>query len=148
MRSFIMIAVALVATLVSSACGGDNPSSPSTSAADIPSLVSTDVTVGTGTQAAAGRIVTVHYTLWLYSATTADHHGTRVESSRDRNQPYTFVLGTGSVIRGWDQGVVGMRVGGMRTLSIPSSLGYGASGNGTVPPNSALVFDIELLGVQ
>jgi FKBP-type peptidyl-prolyl cis-trans isomerase FkpA len=146
MRVLIIFA-AVAATLFISACGSDSPSAPS-GGVDIPALIVTDVTSGTGTEATAGRIVTVHYTVWLYSATTADHRGARQESSRDRNQPYSFVLGTGAVIRGWDQGIVGMKVGGMRTLMIPSSLAYGDRGNGTIPPNAALVFDIELLGVQ
>jgi FKBP-type peptidyl-prolyl cis-trans isomerase FkpA len=145
MRSFTTIIVALVAALASSSCGDDSPSGPS--GVDIPSLVVTDVALGTGTEATPGRIVTVHYTGWLYTA-TGDHRGDQFDSSRTLNQPYGFVLGTGQVIRGWDQGVVGMRVGGRRTLSIPSSLAYGSSGRDRIPPNSALVFDIELLGVQ
>jgi FKBP-type peptidyl-prolyl cis-trans isomerase len=143
----LTIFVAVAATLFASACGSDSPSSPSP-AVDIPSLIVTDVTPGSGTTATAGRVVTVQYTGWLY-VTAGDHRGTKFDSSRDRNQPFSFVLGTGSVIAGWHQGVNGMKVGGTRTLLIPSSLGYGPQGNGSaIPPNAALVFDIELLGVQ
>jgi FKBP-type peptidyl-prolyl cis-trans isomerase FkpA len=145
MRSFIMIAVAVMATLVTSACGNDTPTGPS--GVDIPQLVSTDVTVGAGTQATTGRTVTVNYTGWLYTA-TGDHRGNKFDASSDHGQPFTFVLG-GNVITGWNQGVVGMRVGGKRTLLIPSGLGYGPAGNGSsIPANAALVFDIELLAVQ
>jgi FKBP-type peptidyl-prolyl cis-trans isomerase len=145
MRFVITIVVALTVTLVTSACGNDTPAGPS--GVDIPALISTDVTLGTGTEATAGRTVTVHYTGWLYTS-TGDHRGNQFDSSRDRNQPYTFLLGTGAVIPGWDQGLVGMRVGGRRTLSIPSSLAYRSEGRTGIPPNAALVFDIELLSVQ
>jgi FKBP-type peptidyl-prolyl cis-trans isomerase len=143
MRPFIVIVAALLieGTL---ACG-NSPAGPS--GVDIPSLVVVDRTEGTGTAATAGRTLTVHYTGWLYTA-TGDHRGSKFDSSRDRNQPFTFVLGVRDVIAGWDQGLVGMKVGGMRTLSVPSSLAYADRGNGSIPPNAALVFDIELLGVQ
>ncbi|MGC4085297.1 MAG: FKBP-type peptidyl-prolyl cis-trans isomerase [Vicinamibacterales bacterium] len=107
-----------------------------------------DVVVGTGTQATAGRVITVHYTGWLYSATAAGNKGTKFDSSRDRNQPFQFTLGAGRVIAGWDQGVVGMKVGGQRTLIIPPSLGYGSQGTSGIPGNATLVFDVELLNVQ
>jgi FKBP-type peptidyl-prolyl cis-trans isomerase len=91
----------------------------------------------------------VHYTGWLYAESAPDHHGTKFDSSRDRNEPFSFPLGAGHVIQGWDDGVVGMKVGGRRTLTIPASLGYGARGaGGVIPPNAALVFDVELLGVR
>ncbi len=112
-------------------------------------LVKTDVVLGTGAEAAAGRGVRVHYTGWLYDETAADHKGTKFDSSRDRNEPFDFPLGAGQVIKGWDQGVAGMKVGGQRTLIIPASLGYGAQGaGGVIPPNATLVFDVELLGVN
>jgi FKBP-type peptidyl-prolyl cis-trans isomerase FkpA len=115
---------------------------------DVAALQIIDVTAGTGATATAGRRVTVHYTGWLYDADAVDHHGDKIDSSRDRGAPYAFLLGAGDVIRGWDQGVVGMRVGGRRTLIIPSSLAYGPGGSGSVPGGSALVFDIELLLVE
>lgn len=136
---------ALLLALAAAACGG-NDAAPS--GVDIPALQVLDRTTGAGADATSGRLVTVHYTGWLYSTTAAGNKGAQFDSSRDRNQPFSFTLGTGQVIRGWDQGVLGMRVGGVRTLMIPSSLAYGSSGRANIPPNSALVFDIELLGVQ
>jgi len=109
----------------------------------------TDGKVGTGNEAAAGRQVSVHYTGWLYDAAAPDHKGTKFDSSRDRNEPFDFRLGAGQVIRGWDDGVVGMKVGGQRTLTIPPEFGYGARGaGGVIPGNATLVFDIELLDVR
>ena len=105
-------------------------------------LVIEDLTVGTGDVATAGKQVTVHYTGWLTS-------GTKFDSSKDRNDPFDFPLGGRRVIAGWDEGVQGMRVGGVRKLTIPPSLGYGARGAGSViPPNATLVFEVELLGVD
>lgn len=115
---------------------------------DVPALQIIDVTVGMGTTAVAGKRVTVHYTGWLYSRNTADHKGEKFDSSLDRGVPFAFNLGNDNVIQGWHQGIAGMRVGGKRTLMIPSSLAYGAGGNGPIPPNAAIVFDIELLNVQ
>lgn len=138
-------AIALTSLVASAACG-KNDTQPS--GVDISALQTIDTTVGTGATVAAGRTVTVHYTGWLYSTTAAGNKGSKFDSSVDRNQPYAFTFGVGQVIRGWDQGLVGMRVGGKRTLLIPSSLGYGSTGNQTIPPNQALVFDVELLNVQ
>jgi FKBP-type peptidyl-prolyl cis-trans isomerase FkpA len=102
----------------------------------------TDDTVGTGTEATAGKTVSVHYTGWLLD-------GTKFDSSRDRNQPCSFPLGGGRVIKGWDEGVAGMKVGGKRTLVIPPGLGYGAQGaGGVIPPNATLKFEVELLDVK
>ena len=101
-----------------------------------------DITVGTGAEAVAGKKVTVHYT-----GTLTD--GTKFDSSVDRGTPFTFNLGAGEVIAGWDQGVAGMKVGGKRKLTIPSSLGYGERGaGGVIPPNATLIFDVELLKVE
>ena len=112
-------------------------------------LIKTDNKPGEGALASAGKEVSVHYTGWLYDETTPDHHGTKFDSSRDRGQPFDFPLGAGRVIKGWDQGVEGMKVGGQRTLIIPAHLGYGPVGaRGVIPPNTALVFDVELLGVR
>jgi FKBP-type peptidyl-prolyl cis-trans isomerase len=116
---------------------------------NITSLQVTDVKVGTGAEATSGKTVSVHYTGWLYSESAPDHHGTKFDSSRDRNEPFSFKLGAGQVIQGWDQGVAGMKVGGQRTLVIPPALGYGSRGaGGVIPPNATLVFDVELLNVQ
>jgi FKBP-type peptidyl-prolyl cis-trans isomerase FkpA len=115
----------------------------------ITALQTTEVKTGTGPEATAGKTVNVHYTGWLYNESAADHHGAKFDSSRDRNEPFSFVLGAGQVIRGWDQGVAGMKVGGQRTLVIPAALGYGSRGaGGVIPPNATLVFDVELLGVR
>jgi len=109
----------------------------------------TDTKLGEGAEATAGHEVSVHYTGWLYDETFLNHKGRKFDSSHDRNQPFDFQLGAGRVIRGWDQGVAGMKVGGQRTLVIPAHLGYGPIGAGeAIPPNTALVFDVELLAVR
>jgi FKBP-type peptidyl-prolyl cis-trans isomerase FkpA len=112
-------------------------------------LKTEDTKVGTGAVATAGHTVIVHYTGWLYEEKVANHHGAKFDSSLDRNEPFSFRLGAGQVIKGWDQGVEGMKVGGKRTLTIPSQLGYGERGaGGVIPPNATLVFDVELLDVK
>src|SRR5574343_950482 len=104
-----------------------------------------DTVIGTGAEATRGQDVTVHYTGWLYSNGV---QGAKFDSSKDRNDPFVFILGAGMVIKGWDEGVAGMQVGGKRTLIIPSALGYGARGaGGVIPPNATLKFDVELLAV-
>ncbi len=108
-----------------------------------------DRQVGTGAEAVAGKTVAVHYTGWLYDAAAADHKGAKFDSSLDRKTAFEFPLGGGMVIAGWDQGVVGMKVGGQRTLIIPAEMGYGQRGaGGVIPPNATLVFDVELLAVK
>lgn len=108
-----------------------------------------DVATGQGAVAMAGDEVSVHYTGWLYDQNAADKRGQKFDSSRDRGQPFVFMLGAGRVIRGWDEGVAGMRVGGKRELHIPAALGYGRDGAGDViPPGASLVFEVELLDVR
>lgn len=108
-----------------------------------------DTKVGEGEEAEAGQHVSVHYTGWLHDENAPDNKGTKFDSSRDRNEPFEFPLGAGHVIQGWDIGVQGMKVGGQRTLTIPSQMGYGARGaGGVIPPNATLVFDVELLGIR
>jgi FKBP-type peptidyl-prolyl cis-trans isomerase len=107
-----------------------------------------DTKPGPGAAPKIGQTVKVHYTGWLYSATTPNNKGTKFDSSRDRGAHFSFPLGEGRVIKGWDQGVAGMKVGGQRTLVIPADLGYGTRGAGSaIPPNAALIFDVELFGV-
>jgi FKBP-type peptidyl-prolyl cis-trans isomerase len=127
----------LLTALFALACGGGGTAAPTASG----TLVIEDITVGTGPVAAAGNTVTVNYVGTLLN-------GTKFDSSYDRNQPFTFRLGTGAVIAGWDQGVPGMRVGGKRRLTIPPNLAYGNQANGPIPANSTLRFDIELLAVN
>lgn len=113
------------------------------------SLKMTDHKIGSGAEAVAGKTVAVHYTGWLFDAAAVDTKGKKFDSSRDRGAPFSFGLGAGNVIAGWDQGVVGMKIGGQRTLIIPPELGYGARGaGGVIPPNATLVFDVELLAVD
>ena len=101
-----------------------------------------ELTVGTGLEAKKGQLAVVHYTGWLTD-------GTKFDSSKDRNDPFSFALGGGSVIRGWDEGVVGMKIGGKRKLTIPPHMGYGTRGaGGVIPPNATLVFEVELLDVK
>ncbi len=115
----------------------------------IPELQRIDQRDGSGAVAAAGTDVTVHYTGWLYDEKTANRRGEKFDSSVERNEPFTFLLGAGRVIRGWDEGVAGMRVGGKRVLMIPPELGYGRKGaGGVIPPNGSLVFEVELLDVK
>ena len=130
------------------ALAANNPASvPATAVpvipvAEVTELKMEDIKVGIGAIAETGRSVSVHYTGWLTN-------GTKFDSSKDHGQPFTFHLGGGEVIKGWDQGVAGMKVGGVRKLTIPPNLGYGARGaGGVIPPNATLVFEVELLGVQ
>ena len=140
----------LLTTVLAAACGGgddDNssPTAPSTASAP---FSQTDLRVGTGTEAVVGRTLTVHYSGWLYAPGQADNKGSQFDSSVGR-QPFVFRLGAGSVIQGWDQGLVGMRVGGQRRLVIPPNLAYGSQGRPpAIPSNATLLFDVELLDVQ
>ena len=112
----------------------------------ITELIITDNKVGDGREAEKGLTVTVHYTGWLYEN---GEKTTKFDSSVDRREPFSFVLGVGQVIKGWDNGVSGMQVGGSRTIIIPSDMGYGSRGAGSViPPNSDLIFEVELIEIQ
>jgi FKBP-type peptidyl-prolyl cis-trans isomerase FkpA len=151
-KSKCLSAAMLGLVLSLSACGGGSDKAvtpvPDTSgSAQVTTLQTTDTVLGTGATAAAGQRITVHYTGWLYDVKAADKKGAKFDSSVDRGQVFSFTLGLGSVIKGWDQGVAGMRVGGKRTLIIPSSLGYGANAQGSIPANAALVFDVQLISV-
>jgi FKBP-type peptidyl-prolyl cis-trans isomerase FkpA len=140
-RSFL-----LTVTLVGAAGGAgcnDSPVGPSNSAP----FSQTDLREGTGTEAANGNVVTVHYTGWFYIESQPDQKGPQFDSSAGRD-PFSFVLGFGQVIDGWDRGLAGMKVGGVRRLVIPPSLGYGSVRNGPIPPNATLLFEVELLDVE
>jgi FKBP-type peptidyl-prolyl cis-trans isomerase FkpA len=120
-----------------------------TNTTTVTELQKIDTQVGTGREAEPGFNVTVHYTGWLFDAAAEGHKGKKFDSSLDRNQPFNFFLGGGQVIQGWDEGFAGMKIGGKRTLVIPSEMGYGARGaGGAIPPNAALIFDVELLDVK
>jgi FKBP-type peptidyl-prolyl cis-trans isomerase len=116
---------------------------------NVSELQKIDAVIGDGKEATAGNHVDVHYTGWLFDDKAPDHKGQKFDSSLDRGQLFSFPLGAGHVIKGWDQGVQGMKIGGKRTLIIPSEMGYGARGaGGVIPPNATLVFDVELHGVN
>ena len=118
-------------------------------ATNVTELVKKDIKIGIGEEAVVGKMVEVHYTGWLYDPAAPDKKGAKFDSSRDRGTPFSFLLGAGRVIKGWDRGVAGMKVGGQRTLTIPAEMAYGTRGAGNViPPNAALIFDVELLGLR
>ena len=138
-----MCVVLCLALLPGVGCGKDSPTGPDLG---IPFSI-TDITVGTGTEATTGKTLRVYYTGWLYSTTATDHKG-GVFDANVTGLGYQFTLGVSPVIQGWQQGVVGMKVGGKRRLIIPPALGYGTAGSGSViPPNATLIFEIELLAV-
>ncbi|MCK5813694.1 MAG: FKBP-type peptidyl-prolyl cis-trans isomerase [Cocleimonas sp.] len=157
-KSFINLSLVLSISTFMVACGETTSISkdeatpaPSTSSktSETVTFTKTDVKVGDGAEAKAGQSVSVHYTGWLYEPNSPKSHGKKFDSSRDRNQAFVFPLGAGRVIKGWDQGVVGMKVGGQRTLIIPSDMAYGSRGaGGTIPPNATLIFDVELIEVK
>ena len=144
------LALGLASLLSLSACGGGDSENTTSSWAElsgssaITALKVTDTTVGTGATAGVGSKVSVKYTVWLYDVrVTSNQKGSQIDTGT-----YPFTLGSGAVIAGFDQGVSGMKVGGKRTVVVPASLGYGSAGQGSVPPNAALVFDLELLSAQ
>ena len=138
------LVLSLLVLLMLCACTDPGPP-PGGSVAELQRI---DAVVGTGTEATPGTLVSVHYTGWLYDEKAPQQRGKKFDSSVDRGEPFSFKLGAGQVIRGWDEGVAGMKVGGKRTLLIPTWLGYGSSGaGGVIPPNASLVFEVELLGV-
>jgi FKBP-type peptidyl-prolyl cis-trans isomerase FkpA len=140
-RSFLVCVLA-AACLATASCS-NSPNAPSST---FP-YSQVDLLAGNGTAAASGNTLTVNYTGWLYDPTKPDNKGLQFDTSIGR-QDFVFVLGTQSVIKGWDQGLVGMKVGGIRRLVVPPSLGYGNSRNFSIPPYSTMVFEIELLDVQ
>jgi FKBP-type peptidyl-prolyl cis-trans isomerase len=139
------VLIALMCLMLLAGCSSGTPASAPQGGGNTVTtsdgLQYTDDQVGTGAVAEPGKNVSVHYTGWLMN-------GTKFDSSRDRGQPFSFPLGAGRVIKGWDEGVAGMRVGGKRTLIIPPDLGYGSRATGPIPANSTLKFEVELLDVK
>jgi FKBP-type peptidyl-prolyl cis-trans isomerase FkpA len=129
-------------------CKGPQTPPRASAVSQITELQKTDLVVGAGAAIEPGQTAVVHYTGWLYDNAAPDNKGDKFDSSRDRGQPFRFPVGGGRVIQGWDDGVVGMQVGGQRRLVVPPSLGYGARGGGPIPPNATLVFDVELLAIE
>jgi FKBP-type peptidyl-prolyl cis-trans isomerase len=144
--------LALIVALAAAACGGGddngNPNNPTPPPQGPPTLQIVDVTVGTGAEATGSKLVGVHYVLYLYDPAGPDGRGERLQASRELlGAPYSYRQGTNAVIPGFEQGVTGMRVGGVRRVTVPPSLGYGAGGSGLVPGNAWLVFELELVSV-
>jgi FKBP-type peptidyl-prolyl cis-trans isomerase FkpA len=143
----------LVFVVLAAACSGKSEAPPVAAAPPpanpVTGLQATTLKPGTGAAIGGGQIAVVQYTGWLYEAGAADHKGKQFDSSRERREPFKFPLDTGSVIKGWDQGVVGMKVGESRRLVIPPELAYGDAGaGGVIPPGATLVFDVELVGIE
>ena len=155
-NNFLLIATAVVVA----ACSRESPpvepaaTTPVAEAAvtvpPVTELQKTDVVKGAGEGISSGQQAVVHYTGWLYEPTKPDHKGKQFDSSRERGKPFRFTIGAGGVIKGWEEGVQGMQPGGQRQLVIPASLGYGerGAGQGVIPPNATLLFDIELLAIE
>jgi FKBP-type peptidyl-prolyl cis-trans isomerase FkpA len=155
-KLFFTCAIGLTLTLALAACDKAKPPQPATTEAvpnaanvapAVVALQKVDTVTGTGKDAVAGATAVVHYTGWLYEPNSPQQHGAQFDSSSGRS-PFSFQLGGGQVIKGWDEGVQGMKVGGKRTLIVPAAMGYGDSGAGPIPPNANLIFDVELLDVQ
>lgn len=144
-----LAALLIAAMAAAAACGDDSPDSPN-APTTLPRVEysQTDLVVGTGTEATNGRTLSVHYTLWLYDPAGTNGKGRQIQSSVG-GSPFSFVLGTGRVIQGWDRGVPGMRVGGQRRLALPPELAYGTAGSlPDIAANQSLVFEVSLLAVQ
>lgn len=143
-----MLAAAMLLAGIASCTGQTAGPAPAATSA-VNTLESDDLKVGTGAPIAAGQQAVVQYTGWLYDASTADKKGKEFDSSANSGQPFRFVIGGGQVIKGWDQGVAGMQVGGRRRLIIPADLAYGQEGaGGVIPPGATLVFEITLVGIE
>jgi FKBP-type peptidyl-prolyl cis-trans isomerase FkpA len=153
MSSLLISLILSAALLPITACAQDKAAPVAATAAvsanAITDLVKKDTVVGKGKEAVAGKLVRVHYTGWLYEPGQPENKGAKFDSSVDRNEPFVFPLGGGRVIKGWDEGVAGMKSGGKRNLIIPPQMAYGARGaGGVIPPNATLMFDVELLDVN
>jgi FKBP-type peptidyl-prolyl cis-trans isomerase FkpA len=150
LRHFLPIAAACAAASVLTACGASPNDTPAASTAHaVNALEVTDLKRGEGAAVAAGQNAVVQYTGWLYDPSAKDHKGKEFDSSLKGGAPFRFQLGSGQVIKGWDQGVAGMQIGGERRLVVPADLAYGDSGaGGVIPPGATLVFDVELVGIE
>jgi FKBP-type peptidyl-prolyl cis-trans isomerase FkpA len=143
----LLVAASLIAALP--ACTRHTAGPAPAATATMNSLQSEDIKVGAGAPIAAGQQAVVQYTGWLYDAAAADQKGKEFDSSENSGQPFRFVIGAGQVIKGWDQGVAGMQVGGRRRLIIPADLAYGQEGaGGVIPPGATLVFEVTLAGIE
>jgi len=143
-RSVLCASFALLA-----ACGAKESVAPAPAGAAVNRLEIVELKPGSGPAIAAGQGAVVQYTGWLYEASAVDKKGKEFDSSRNGGQPFKFVVGAGQVIKGWDQGVVGMTVGASRRLTIPADLAYGDAGaGGVIPPGATLVFDVDLIGIE
>ncbi|MGB6354082.1 MAG: FKBP-type peptidyl-prolyl cis-trans isomerase [Steroidobacteraceae bacterium] len=144
-RPLRLFGAAVLAALIA-ACGAKPGAAP---ASGVEAMQSMQLKAGAGDGITAGKIAVVQYTGWLYEASAQDHKGKQFDSSRTGGQPFRFPLGTGQVIKGWDQGVIGMKVGESRRLVIPADLAYGDAGaGGVIPPGATLVFDIDLIAIE
>jgi FKBP-type peptidyl-prolyl cis-trans isomerase len=145
-RLFQPLRALLAAAVLLAGC---SPNTQQESTVSTAQLKITELKPGTGPAIKTGQTAVVHYTGWLYVEDAPDHKGKKFDSSLDRNDPFSFPVGGGQVIQGWDQGVAGMQVGGKRQLVIPAELGYGSRGaGGVIPPNATLLFDVELLSIR
>lgn len=147
MKSMFQIIAALACALTLTACGGGGDDKPVDTGPAQPAFTKTDTLVGTGLEATNGDLLTVHYTGWLYDSTKTGNKGTEFDSSVGK-AAFSFTIGRGSVIAGWDQGLLGMKVGGKRTLIIPAGLAYGATARDKIPANSPLLFEVELISLK
>jgi FKBP-type peptidyl-prolyl cis-trans isomerase FkpA len=149
LRHFLPVAVACAVASALIGCKPASNDTPAAAASAVSNLQATDLTQGAGAAVAAGQYAIVQYTGWLYEPSTPDHKGKEFDSSLKGGAPFRFQLGSGQVIKGWDQGVAGMQIGGKRRLVIPADLAYGDSGaGGVIPPGATLVFDVELVGIE
>ena len=146
-RSLTVLMLCAAAMSMPHAAAQSTPATAA-SAPEADPLVVTDSVVGTGAEATVGSTVVVHYTGWLFKPLAKLQHGREFDSSRTRGEPFEFLLGARQVIKGWDLGVKGMKVGGKRTIIIPAVMAYGSRGSANIPPNHDLIFDVELLGVK
>ena len=150
-RNFLAVAIAVTAAIggALSGCGSAPNNTPAAATSAVNSLEVTDVAHGSGAAVAAGQYAIVQYTGWLYEPSAPDHKGKEFDSSLKSGTPFRFQVGAGQVIKGWDQGVAGMQIGGKRRLVIPADLAYGDNGAGDViPPGATLVFDVDLVGIE